>query len=552
MLSQFYTMTQNDNDIMLFLDSDHTFTIKDVAMALNMSDDNTISCGSYLSAFGHNTYQPLNLELFKQGLCNKLKYGATGFMMIRKSVCKKIIEWLLINEPTMTYVKIDGDRQKIIPFFNERIVRNENDDILFPDDKPDRMLFLGEDFSFSWLARRAGCTIKGWYSDTLGHEISQVICDTKHNFTAEKQEKLFCSPPIIQKGFSNEIRKDIILKKIESTKKFNITYLCGFGRIKFSPLMKDLRGSEQAVIFLSKYWASCGYNVEVYGNVEPDNYDNVIYKTMDQFDYSITYDNLILWRDAGINLLEKVKANNILIDMHDSLQSEYLSGKIVSLVNKVMFKSNNHRKSYFQIDDDKCCIIPNGVKTHLFNSKKQYERIPTRFSFTSDYNRNLVNVLKILWVNILKVIPDAELHIYTGFDMINETLKNELEQLMKQKNIFHHGRVDEKILVKERYRSTYLLYPCSDYIVETDCITIRECAFAGCIPLCLNIGVFKERPCLKIYGDPEQHSTYQNIFDTIVALNQDEKLRENIRKELMESKTINWSDVGNQWTKFFI
>ena len=136
--------------------------------------------------------------------------------------------------------------------------------------------------------------------------------------------------------------------------------------------------------------------------------------------------------------------------------------------------------------------------------------------------------------------------------MVNENFKKELEELMKQKNIFHHGRVDEKVLVKERYKSTYLLYPCSDCIVETDCITIRECAYAGCIPLCLNIGVFRERPCVKIYGDPEQQSTYQNIFDTIMTLHNDEKLRDSIRAELMASKSVNWLDVGNQWIKYFI
>ena len=554
MLSQFYQITQNENDILLFLDSDHTFTINDVATALKMSDNTTISCGSYLSAFEHNTYQPLNLSLFTQGLCNKLKYGATGFMLIRKNICKMIVDWMLVNEPETTYVKIDADRQKIIPFFNERIVRNENDDILFPDDKPERMLFLGEDFSFCWLARRAGCTIKAWFSSTLGHEVSHIICDTKHKFTDETQKSLFCPDQIILKGYSTAIRKDIILKEIEieSDKIFNIVYLCGFGRVKFSPLCKDLRGSEQAIIHLCKYWASCGYNVEVYGNVEPDNYDNVMYKTMEQFDYNKTYDNLILWRDAGINLLDKVKAKNILVDMHDTLQSELLNSKNMALINTVMFKSNNHRNCYFNIDDEKCCIIPNGIKIYLFNNKKNIVRNPIRFSFTSDYNRNLVNVLKVLWVNILKVIPEAELHIYTGYDMINENLKKELEELMKQNNIFHHGRVDEKVLVKERYKSTYLLYPCSDYIVETDCITIRECAFAGCIPLCLNIGVFRERPCVKIYGDPEQQSTYQNIFDTIMTLHKDEKLRDSIRAELMASKTVNWLDVGNQWIKYFI
>jgi hypothetical protein len=42
----------------------------------------------------------------------------------------------------------------------------------------------------------------------------------------------------------------------------------------------------------------------------------------------------------------------------------------MTLINTVMFKSNNHRKCYYNNDDVKCCVIPNGVKTHLFNSKK--------------------------------------------------------------------------------------------------------------------------------------------------------------------------------------
>jgi hypothetical protein len=122
MLSQFHQITQNENDILLFLDSDHTFTINDVATALKMSDNTTISCGSYLSAFEHNTYQPLNLNLFTQGLCNKLKYGATGFMMIRKNICKMIVDWLLINEPEKAYVKIDADRQNTIPFLMKELL----------------------------------------------------------------------------------------------------------------------------------------------------------------------------------------------------------------------------------------------------------------------------------------------------------------------------------------------------------------------------------------------------------------------------------------------
>ena len=66
------------------------------------------------------------------------------------------------------------------------------------------MLFLGEDFSFCWLARRAGCTIKAWFSSTLGHEVSHIICDTKHKFTDETQKSLFCPDQIILKGRNSQ------------------------------------------------------------------------------------------------------------------------------------------------------------------------------------------------------------------------------------------------------------------------------------------------------------------------------------------------------------
>lgn len=547
MLSKWYHESTSDDDVFMFIDSDHTFTITEIALGLQMCNDSTIACGSYINALGNNTYQPLNVDKFLKGECNLLKYGATGFMIIPKRVVEKVFQWIKTNEPDKLYCKCDDNNQRCIPFFNERIEKNAGDDAIFPYDSETINLFLGEDFSFSWLVRRAGCSIKAFFSPNLTHEVYQLLRTFPKEFDEEKQKK-FITPPKAVNPYSDDVKRDITVTNTMNTSNKDIVYYCGNARVHWNPNMKDIRGSEQAVKFLSVEWVKMGCSVTVYGNVDECTYKGVKYFPYDKFDNTKTYDNVILWRDAGIVEIQNIKANNILIDMHDFLDRQFLKPEIFKKANKIMFKSQYHRDHYYNVTDDICVVVPNGIKNNLFLPAGIHNeaRKPLRFSFTSDYNRGLLQVLR-LWKTMIQQFPDAELHIYTGFDLVNEQLRKEIELLLVQKNIIEHGRVDEKQLVKERYRSTYLLYPCPHVLIETDCITVRECARAGCIPIVFNQGVMKERSIVRINGDPDTDAGYSNVLQAITDIHSNQMLKAKIQNDLVTAKDIDWNDVASRW-----
>ena len=50
----------------------------------------------------------------------------------------------------------------------------------------------------------------------------------------------------------------------------SIVYICGACPLKFGPSDKDLGGSEQAVVQLSKCWAAQGGPVVVYGKLKKE------------------------------------------------------------------------------------------------------------------------------------------------------------------------------------------------------------------------------------------------------------------------------------------
>ena len=78
--------------------------------------------------------------------------------------------------------------------------------------------------------------------------------------------------PILKGGKSKrktrKIRKVPVAVKGVQWPSGSIVYLCGKSNIPFGPDDDDLGGSEQAVVQLSKVWASKGYTVVVYGSVK--------------------------------------------------------------------------------------------------------------------------------------------------------------------------------------------------------------------------------------------------------------------------------------------
>lgn len=339
----------------------------------------------------------------------------------------------------------------------------------------------------------------------------------------------------------------------------SIVYLCGNSRVPFGPSDKDLGGSEQAVVQLSKCWTEQGYSVVVYGNIKETKKDGVEYRNIHKLNLADTFNIAIFWRSYGIRMLPLVKAKCRIIDLHDSWDPKnYVAPKeMLELADYIMVKSNYHRSLYPYIPNSKIKVIMNGVQVDLFNSIlsniPESNRDPHRFIYASTYERGLEPLLKYTWPRIKKAIPDATFHIFYGLNRLAKTpLGDRLLNLFKQPGVYEHGRVDLEEIAKEKAIAGFHLYV-SNSETEIDCISVRESLLCGAIPVLGNDYVFSERDGLHVQGSTMNPSTYKKAASIVIgSIKHGNEYLNKKRDEFKKSNTIiSWKDISKEWIHAF-
>jgi len=339
----------------------------------------------------------------------------------------------------------------------------------------------------------------------------------------------------------------------------SIVYICGNSRVPFGPSDKDLGGSEQAVVQLSRCWAKQGYSVVVYGNIKETKKDGVEYRDIHKLNLADTFNIAIFWRSYGIRMLPLVKAKCRIIDLHDSWDPKnYISPKeMLELTDCIMVKSKYHRSLYPYIPDSKIKIVMNGVQVDLFEnilSKiPETKRDPHRFIYASTYERGLEPILKYTWPRIKKAIPDASFHIFYGLNRLaNTPLGDSLIRLFKQPGVHEHGRVDLEEIAKQKALAGFHLYV-SNSETEIDCISVRESLLCGAIPVLGNDYVFSERDGFHVIGSTKNPSTYKKAASIVIgSIKRGEEYLNKKRDEFKKSKTIiSWEDISKEWIHAF-
>jgi len=331
----------------------------------------------------------------------------------------------------------------------------------------------------------------------------------------------------------------------------SIVYICGACPLKFGPSDKDLGGSEQAVVQLSRCWAEKGYQVVVYGNVKECKKDGVEYRNIQDLNLSDTFDIAIFWRSFGIRLLPLIQARKKLVDLHDSWDPKnYVAPKqLLELADAIMVKSKYHKSLYPYIPSSKFRIIMNGVQVDLFESIVSKERDPHKFIYASTYERGLEPILRYTWPKIKSAIPDATFNIYYGMNRLAKTpLGKRLQILFKQDGVKEHGRVDLDEIAKQKAVSGFHLYV-SNSETEIDCISVRESLLCGSIPVLGKDYVFKEREGIHVTGSTKEVSTYIRAANVVLdTLKKGPAYLDALREKFKKSPTIvSWETISDKW-----
>lgn len=178
----------------------------------------------------------------------------------------------------------------------------------------------------------------------------------------------------------------------------------------------------------------------------------------------------------------------------------------------------------------------------------------------SSYDRGL-DVLLFIWPDVLAVYPETQLHIAYGWDLFDKATANNPERqewkrnvqlLMEQANITHHGRVGKHELEKIRKQCTIWAYP--TYFTEINCITALEAQKDGIVPVTMTLGALKEtaKHGVLIDGDiskPEVLETYKN---ELLSLMGDTKRYKQLSHECQKfARKHDWSRTAEKWLPAF-
>lgn len=349
-----------------------------------------------------------------------------------------------------------------------------------------------------------------------------------------------------------------------------ILYLMGMKRFTIDPSNDNQLGggAEKAVIRLSAALAMKGHVVTVIGPVVTMKHNEVNYIHYDDFSnhgLAIACDTMIVWRVNGLQYYashqRRIQVSGVkLFDVHDFLQRPLTEALERFNFKSCMVKSRFHYGKNKAVNDRlPYSIIPNGVECELIdelimkhrnanangNANDNVTRNPYRVCHATSLDRGALEMLENLWPRIHALCPKAEFHVYYGrLDFIaNRNLQQRLLHALDQPGVHYHDRVNFTDLIREFMTSSMYLYLANDEIHEADCIALREANYCGCVPFTFNIGVFCERPGIRV----PKSDDYDALAKQVVSLmNDSSKLDKHMAKA---GKELSWNMLAVEWEK---
>jgi tetratricopeptide (TPR) repeat protein/glycosyltransferase involved in cell wall biosynthesis len=320
-------------------------------------------------------------------------------------------------------------------------------------------------------------------------------------------------------------------------------------------------GSETAIARLGEEFAKQNHRPIVYSNInQPGYYDGVCYRDASQFRSQIHSDVFISWRTPEAADWE-INTDCLVLWMHDTDAGDRLTANRARAFDKIVVLTEWHKKHmqemYPFIPEGKFLVIGNGVDPSRF--AKQVDRNPKRVVYSSSPDRGLDVILEGIWPKVVEAVPDAELHVYYGwnnFDLFAPQypslaeFRAKVERLiLDSKNVVQHGRVPQDQLAEEFLKSGIWLYP--TYFSETYCITAVEAQLAGLVPVTNTTAALSEvvRAGHLIDGDVRDPAVQQKYANSVIMTLQnppDEIVRSDIHHL---APALSWATIAALWAE---
>lgn len=180
--------------------------------------------------------------------------------------------------------------------------------------------------------------------------------------------------------------------------------------------------------------------------------------------------------------------------------------------------------------------------------------------YQSSYDRGLEHLLKV-WPLVKKAVPDAQLHIFYGWELFvkfyhnnpaSMAWKEKMDKLMKQDGVTDHGRVPQNEMREWIEKCGIWAYP--THFGEINCLSAIKAQAWGAMPVVIDYAALKTtvKWGIKVEGDiydPKVRENYKNaLIDGLTSEKQDE-----MRPAMMAwaRDKFNWTKIATSWSKEF-
>ncbi len=184
-----------------------------------------------------------------------------------------------------------------------------------------------------------------------------------------------------------------------------------------------------------------------------------------------------------------------------------------------------------------------------------------KLGYFSSPDRGLAYCI-MFWAKIREKFPDAELHVFYGWETFDsafagnaerQTWKKKMVEGLQQPGIFFHGRVGKETLKEWQQNIGIWMYPTN--FTEINCITALDCQANGCVPCVINLAALKEtvQSGYKINGDIADPETQERYLAALLELMGNEKvwLEEQERGKKF-TDGLSWENIATKWAEQFI
>lgn len=265
------------------------------------------------------------------------------------------------------------------------------------------------------------------------------------------------------------------------------------GIINYDSLETGCGGSETWALQLSKAFVERCHTVTIFTTTNEEkpeklylNKVNIVpFNYIQEYWASYTYDFMIVSRIMTPNIQYCLKqfpkvSKYIFYQFHDLYAGESNISESIKMINKIIALTPYHAKYLHKMENInyyKFSIIPNGVDLSLFNNLKEPEKRNNRLLWCSNPDRGLYLILKYLYDDIKKEIPDFGIDIvYPNYSTLN------LLETDKNKDIRILGSLNKENLYKEMIKHKCWCYP--QNFIDTFCISMLEAALCNVNIVC--------------------------------------------------------------------